>query len=335
MITILSKVHIGIRIMSAFCAALIPVTIAVSSPEAFAQSYPTKPIRIVVPMAPGGGPDVIARIISPRLKEALGQAIVVDNRSGASGRIATELVARAEPDGYTILIVSGTQTIVEAMYKDFKYSLARDFSPISILGVVPQILVVNPSVPATSIKELVQLAKSKPGALKFGSGGSGSNPHLSAELFKFMTGADILHVPYKGNTEAFTGVMTGEVDISVQSMTGLLPQIKSGKLRALGVTTTRRTPMLPDLPSISETVPGYEWSGFYGLVVPVKTPSAIIAKLNLEVGKVLNASEVRERMKDLGVDALGFSQKDSAAFLSGHVKKMKEVVEMAGVKPPD
>jgi tripartite-type tricarboxylate transporter receptor subunit TctC len=333
MIMILRKAHIGL--MSTFCAASILGAITVSPPEAFAQSYPTKPIRIVVPMAPGGGPDVIARLISLKLKEALGQAIIVDNRSGASGRIATELVARAEPDGYTLLIVSGTQTIVEAMYKDFKYSLSRDFLPISILGIVPQILVVKPSVPVTSVKELVQLAKSRPGVLKYGTGGSGSNPHLSTELFKFMTGTNILHVPYKGNSEAFTGVMTGEVDMSVQAMTGLMPQIKSGKLRALGVTTAKRTPTLPDLPSISETVPGYEWFGFYGLVVPAKTPSAVLSKLYTEVGNVLNASEVRERMADLGVDPLGFSQKDSVLFLSRHVKKMKEVVELAGVKPAD
>lgn len=333
MIKILRKVHIGV--MSFLGAALVLGSITFFSPEAFAQTYPAKPIRIVVPMAPGGGPDVIARLIGPRLTEALGQPIVVDNRNGASGRIATELVARAEPDGYTILIVSGTQTIVEALYKDFKYSLAKDFSPISILGVVPQILVVNPSVPATSIKELVSLAKSKPGVLKYGSGGSGSNPHLSAELFKSLAGIDVLHVPYKGNAAAFTGAMTGEVDMTVQAMTGLLPQIKSGKLRALGVTTTRRTPMLPDLPSISETVPGYEWSGFYGLIVPAKTPSAIVAKLNTEVGKALNAPEVRERMRDLGVDVVGSSQKDAALFLNGHVQKMKQVVELSGVKPTD
>lgn len=333
MIRFLHKAHFGMMIT--LCAAPLLGAITLAPPEALAQAYPTKPVRIVVPMAPGGGPDVIARLISVRLKEALGQAIVVDNRSGASGRIATELVARAEPDGHTILIVTGTQTIVEAMYKDFKYSLSRDFLPISILGIVPQILVVNPSVPVTSVKELVLLAKSRPGVLKYGSGGSGSNPHLSAELFKFMSGTDILHVPYKGNSEAFTGVRTGEVDMSVQAMTGLMPHIKSGKLRALGVTTSKRTPTLPDLPSISETVPGYEWFGFYGLVVPAKTPPAILSKLNMEVGNVLNASEVRERMTDLGVDALGLSQKDSALFLSGHVKKMKEVVELAGVKPTD
>lgn len=317
------------------CAALALVPPAVFFPEAFAQTYPSKPIRIVVPMAPGGGPDVIARLIGPRLTEGLRQPIVVDNRSGASGRIATEYVARAEPDGYTILIVSGTQTIVEAMYKDFKYSLAKDFSPISILGVVPQILVVHPSLPVTSIKELVQLAKSKPGLLKYGSGGPGSNPHLSAELFKSLTGANILHVPYKGNAAAFTGVLTGEVDMTVQAMTGLLPQIKSGKLKALGVTTTQRTPTLPDLPSVSEAVPGYEWSGFYGLIVPAATPAPVVAKLAAEVGKALGAPEVRERMKDLGVDILGLSQKESAAFLKGHVQKMIDVVELSGVKPTD
>lgn len=331
MLRILRRVHIGF--MSAFCAALVMGSITLFSPEAFAQSFPTKPVRIVVTMAPGGGPDVMSRLLGPKLSQGLGQPIVIDNRGGASGKIATELVARSAPDGYNILIVSGTQTIVEALYKDYQYSLDRDFTAISLLGVVPQIMAVNPSLPATSIKEFVALAKSKPGVIKYGSGGTGGNTHLSPELFKFMTGIDILHVPYKGNTAAFTGVMTGEVDMTIQSMTGLMPHIKSGRLRALGVTTPKRTPMLPDLPSISETVPGYEWFGFYALVVPAKTPPAVVAKLNTEVVKAVNAPEVRERMRVLGIDALGTSAKEAASFLSAHVKRMKEVVAMVGVKP--
>jgi tripartite-type tricarboxylate transporter receptor subunit TctC len=331
MMRILRKLHIGV--MGAFCTAVVLGSITLFPAAAFAQAYPNKPIRIVVPMAPGGGPDVIARLIAPKLTEALGQPVVVDNRGGASGKIATELVARGAADGYSILIVSGTQTIVEAMYKDYEYVLARDFTAISLLGMVPQIMVVNPAVPATSIKELVALAKAKPGVLKYGSGGPGSNPHLSAELFRYMTGTDILHVPYKGNTAAFTGVMTGEVDMTVQAMTGLIPQIKSGKLRALGVTTMKRTPSLPDLPSISEAVPGYEWFGFYALVLPAKTPAAIVEKLNAEVVKAVNDPGIRERMRVLGVDPLGTTASEASTFLSAHVKKMKEVLELSGVKP--
>jgi tripartite-type tricarboxylate transporter receptor subunit TctC len=333
MTRILHKANIGV--MSAFCAALSLGSVTSFLTAAIAQTYPTKPIRIVVPIPPGGGPDVVARLMSPKLTEALGQPVIVDNRGGASGRIGVESVARAAPDGYTILIISGSQTICEAMYKDLKYNIIKDFSPISLLGTVPQILAVNPSVPATSVKELVTLAKSKPGVLKYGSGGSGSNLHLSAELFKFITGTDILHVPYKGAAAAFTGVMVGEVDMTFQSMTGLMPIIKSGRLRALGVTTSKRTPLLPDMPSISESFPGYEWYGIYGLLAPVKTPSAILAKLNIEVVKALNTTAVRERMTDLGIDALGTSQNDCALFLSDHVKKMKEIVELSGAKPVD
>jgi tripartite-type tricarboxylate transporter receptor subunit TctC len=333
MMKILRKLNVGV--MSSFCATFALGSIAIFPPESFAQTYPTKPIRVVVAMAPGAGPDVIVRLLGPKLTEALGQPIIVDNRGGAGGRIAVEIVARAAPDGHTLLIVAGAQTICEAMYKDLKYLLSKDFSPITLLGTVPQLLAVNPSVPATSVKELVSLAKSRPGKLKYGSGGSGTNSHLSAELFKFITGTDILHVPYKGNAAAFTGAMIGEVDMTFQAMTGLMPTIKSGRLKALGVTTSKRTPMLPDTPSISESVPGYDWFGFYGLVAPAKTPSAILSKLNIEAGKALNTSAIGERMRDLGVDALGSSQKDFALFLSDHVKKMKEVVELSGVKPED
>ncbi|MFH1083173.1 MAG: tripartite tricarboxylate transporter substrate binding protein [Pseudomonadota bacterium] len=333
MTKILRKVNNGV--MSAFCAALVLGLITILLPEAFAQAYPTKPIRIVVGTAPGGGGDIVSRLLGGKLAEALGQQIIVDNRDGAGGRISAEIAARSAPDGYTLLMITGQFTIVDAMYKNLKYNLVKDFSPISLLGTVPFILAINPSVPATSVKELVTLAKSRPGVLKYGSGGSGSGQHLSTEIFKFMTGTDILHVPYKAPPAALTNTLTGEVDMTFQPVTACLPVIKSGKLRALGVTSHKRTTLAPDLPSISETVPGYEYTGFYGLVAPTKTPPAILSKLNIEVVKALNTPAVRERMTGLGIDTLGTSQNDFASFISTQLEKMRKAVKLSGTRVED
>jgi tripartite-type tricarboxylate transporter receptor subunit TctC len=310
MIKILRRANIGVMIT--FCAAYVLGSITIFSLKALAQTYPIKPIRILVANAPGSSVDIVARLIGGKLTEALGQQVIIDNRTGAGGRIGAEIAARSVPDGYTLLAVTGSQTIGEAMYKDLKYNLIKDFSPISMLGTAPFILVVNPSSPAITVKDLVALAKSRPGALKYGSSGSGTPIHLSNELFKFMTGTNILHVPYKGSPGPHLGVMVGEVDMTFQTIPSCLPMIKGGKLRALGVTSAKRTPLVPDLPSISEFVPGYEFIGWYGMVAPVKTPPAILSKLNAEVVKALNSSAVRERMTGLGVDALGTSQKDFA-----------------------
>jgi tripartite-type tricarboxylate transporter receptor subunit TctC len=308
-------------------------SITIFSSDALAQTYPTKPIRIVVSSDPGSSPDTISRLLGGKLTEALGQQIIVDNRAGASSRIAAEVVARAAPDGYTLMMLTSAVTSATAMYKDLKYNIVKDFSPISLVGTTPAILVVNPSFPATSVKELLTLAKSRPGALKYGSGGYGSTSHLPAEIFKSMTGTDILHVPYKAAPAAWTSTMTGEVDMAFQPLTASLPMIKSGRLRALGVTSAKRTTLIPDLPSISESVPGFEFMMWQGLVAPAKTPPAILSKLNAEVIKALNTSVVREQMATLGNESHGTSQKDFALFINEQLEQMREAVKLSGARP--
>mgnify|MGYP001568072235 CR=1 FL=1 len=322
---------IGIAALSAFCSALVLCSVAIFPAKAAAQTYPTKPMRIVVPNVPGSGTDVIARLIGGELSEALGQQIVIDNRAGASGRIGVEVAARSAPDGYTLLLLTSSNAIVSAMYENLKYDLVKDFSPISLMGTTPFVLVVNPSLKATSIKELVALAKSRPGVLQYGQGSEAN--HLSAEIFKFMTGSEILNVPYKGSASALTGTLAGEVHMTFQSIPAVLPMVKSGKLRALGVTSAKRTPMVPDVPAISEFVPGYEYSGWYMLVAPAKTPPPIISKLHAEVVKALNNPAMRERLTVLGVDTLGTSPQECETYLQAQVEQMKQAVKVSGARP--
>lgn len=333
MTRILPKVGIGVG--STFCAALVLDSIGIFSPEALAQTYPARPIRIVVASTPGSGPDIVARLLGGKLTEAWGQQIVIDARAGASGRIAAETVARAAPDGYTLLILTSQLATVDAMYKDLTYSLVKDFAPISLLGTATSVLVVTPSLPATSVKELVALAKSRPGVLRYGSSGSGTSFHLVAEVFKFKTGTDIFHVPYKGATPPLTNTMSGEVDMTFTAIAQCLPLIRSSKLRALGISSGKRTTLAPDLPSIAESVPGFDFTSWYGLIAPMKTPSAILSKLNAEIVKALSTSEGRERLASLGIEPIGSSQKDFALFFSAQLEKLREAVKVSGARPDD
>lgn len=329
MITILHKVTIGV--MNAFCAVLVLGSVIVFSIDALAQTYPTKPVRIIVAGTPGASSDIIARLIGAKLAEGLGQQVIVDNRAGAAGRIGTEIAARAVPDGYTLLLMSSALVVNSAVYKDLKFDIVKDFAAIGLLGTTPSILVVNPAIPATSVKELVALAKSKPGVLKFSSSGSGSSTQLAAEVFKFMSGTNIMHVPYKGTTPALTATMSGEVDMQFPPMTTCVSLIKSGKLRGLGVTSAKRTTLVPDLPAIAETVPGYEFMLWQGLVAPAKTPPAILAKLNTEVNKALHTADVREKMMAIGNEPLSSTQEECASYISTQLEKMKEAAKLAGV----
>ena len=322
---------IGIAALSAFCSVLVLCPVAVFQAEAVAQTYPTKPIRMVVTNAPGAGADVIARLIGSKLSEGLGQQIVIDNRPGASGRIGMEVGARSAPDGYNLLMVSSSNVVASAMFENLKYDLVKDFSPISLLGMTPFIFVVNPSLQATSITELVALAKSQPGMLKYGQGSEAQ--HLSAEIFKYIAGCDILNVPYKGSSQAVTGTMAGEVHMTFQAIPTVTSLIKSGKLRALGVTSAKRTSLVPDMPAISESVPGYEYSGWYAIVAPAKTPPPIITKLHAEVVKGLDNPIMRERLTVLGVDALGTSPQECATYLQTQMEKMKVAVKIARLLP--
>jgi tripartite-type tricarboxylate transporter receptor subunit TctC len=304
-----------------------------SSAFAMAQAYPSRPIRIIALSSPASGPDIVGRLIGSKLTEAWGQQVIVDTRPAATGIIGAEIASKAAPDGHTLLIVTAQAVIVSVMYEKLPYDLLKDFAPISLIASTPFLLVVHPSVAATSIKELIALAKSKPGQLLYGSGGSGSPPHLSAEIFKSMTGIDLVHVPYKGITPALMDTVGGQVQMVISVIPAVLPTVRAGRVRALGVTSAKRTPLAPDLPTIAETVPGYEFIGWYSLVAPAKTPPAILSKLNAEVVKALKTSELQERLSNLGADPIGSTQKELAAYLPEQLEKMRKAVKDSGARP--
>ena len=319
--------------MQRLYAITTALALASAAASAAEPAYPSKPIRIIAASSPGSGPDIVARLIGQKLTEAWGQQVITDVRTGASGMIGAEVAARANPDGYTFLIVTSQHAIVQNMYEKRSYDLILDFTPVSLMASTPFILLVNPSVPAGSIKELVALAKAKPGQLKYGSGGAGSPPHLSAEMFKSMTGIDMLHVPYKGVTPALNETVGGHLQMTISVIPASIALIKAGKLKALGVTSAKRTPLVPDLPTIAETVPGYEFIGWYGLVAPAKTPPAIVAKLNAEVVKALKTPEFQERFSGLGAEPIGTTAQALGTFMREQIEKMRKAVKDSGARP--
>jgi tripartite-type tricarboxylate transporter receptor subunit TctC len=302
-------------------------------PEAAAQNYPARPIRIIALSSPGSGPDIVGRLIGQKLTEAWGQQVIVDTRPGASGIIGAEIASKAAPDGHTLVILTSQAVIVSVMYDKLPYNLTRDFAAISLMASTPFILAVHPSVPATSIRELVAYAKSRPGELRYGSGGSGSPPHLSAEMFKSMTGINVLHVPYKGITPALTDTIANQVQMIISVIPAILPTVKAGRVRALGVTSAKRTALVPDLPTIAESVPGYEFIGWYGLAAPAKTPGAVLDKINGELVKALKAPEFRERFSGLGAEPLGSTREELAAYMKVQSAKMAAAVKASGARP--
>ncbi|MCU1376730.1 MAG: hypothetical protein JWO68_4016 [Actinomycetia bacterium] len=320
------------RALTVGASALLVALVAGSAFPA-TPPYPSKPIRIIATTTPGSGPDIIARLVGQKLTEAWGQVVVVEPRPGASGMIGAEIAARASPDGYTFMISTSQHAIVNAMYEKRTYDLIRDFSSVSLMASTPFILVVNPSVQAASIKELVALAKAKPSQLQYGSGGSGSPPHLAAEIFKSMTAVEILHVPYKGVTPALNDTVAGHMQMTFSVIPACLSLVKAGKVKALGVTSAKRTPLVPDLPTIAESVPGYEFIGWYGLVAPATTSPAIISKLNGEVVKALKTAEFQERLSALGAEAIGTPPQALDAFTRAQVEKMRKAVKDSGARP--
>ena len=285
--------------------------------------------------SPGTGPDIVTRLIGSKLAEAWGQQVVVDVRPGAAGRVGAEIAAKAAPDGYTLAMIASQAAIVAAMFDKLNYDLIKDFSPISLLASVPHIMVANPSVPAVSIKELIALAKAKPGALQYGSAGPGSPQHLEFELLKSMTGIDLYNVSYKGAGPAMTDVIAGQIQLTVQVVPVVMPFLKVGKVRALGVTSLKRTPLAPDLPTISESVPGYEFIGWYGLAAPARTPAKIIFKLNAELVKMMNTAEFRERFSSIGVEPLSSATtpQEFALHIRSEVEKKRQIIKAAGIRP--
>jgi tripartite-type tricarboxylate transporter receptor subunit TctC len=316
-----------------FSVAFAGAVMALSIASAHAQSYPDRPVRAVVPFPAGGGTDILARLLLQRVSERLNANFVIDNRSGAGGTIGTEIVAKAAPDGYTILIASSSHTINPSVYRKIAYEPLRDFAPITILASGPGLLVVHPTVPAKNVKELIALGKAKPGQLNYASAGNGTPPHLAAELFKSMAGVDFVHVPYKGNVPAFADLLSGSVSLSFPTITSGLPQVRAAKLRALGVTSRQRSSVIPDVPTIAEAgLPGYEASTWYGMLAPARTASGIVATLHEHTSAVLRLPDVRERLLAQGLEPVGNTPAEFAAIISEELVKWQKVVAAAGMK---
>ncbi len=297
-----------------------------------AEKYPNKPIRIIVPSAPSSGPDVVSRLIGGRLTEAWGEQVVIDARPGSAGNIASEIAARATPDGYTLLMGSSQQISGPLFFDKLGYDLIRDFAPISLIASTPYALSVHPSVAATSVKELIALAKARPGTLHYGSSGMGGAPHIAAEMLKTLAGINLVHVPYKSVVFALIDVMAGQVQMAISVLPAALPMIRQGKLRALGVTSLKRTALAPELEPIADSVPGYEILGWYGLVAPAKTSPKIVAALNAEIVRAMKSPEVLERVQTLGVDPHGSTPREFAAFMQAEHKKIGKLIESAGLR---
>jgi tripartite-type tricarboxylate transporter receptor subunit TctC len=299
----------------------------------FAQTYPNRPIRLLVGYPPGGPADVTARLVSPHLSEALGQQVVVDNRSGAGGTLAATTLAGAAPDGYTISIMANGELAISPNLRKVPYDPLRDFAPVSRIGVNQLALVVHPSVQAKSTGELVALAKAKPGSINFASAGNGSTAHLAGELFKVLAAIDIVHVPYKGAGPAMTDLIGGQVHMLITGYPGALPHIKSGKLRALGVTGGKRLQAAPELPTVGESVKGYEVTSSYGVLLPARSPQAIVARLHKEIAAVVRKTDVQEKLIALGFDPEGGTPVDYAAAIKSELGKWARVVKTAKVQP--
>jgi tripartite-type tricarboxylate transporter receptor subunit TctC len=300
---------------------------------AAAQDYPTKPIRLIVPFAPSGGTDLTARAIAAKLTESWGQTVVADNRPGANGTIAVELAVKSAPDGYTLTMISSSHSVNSTLYPKLPYDLVRDLAPITQATSQPYALVVHPSVPAKSVKELIALAKAKPGGLNYGSSGTGGFSHLAGALLASSAGIELVHVPYKGGAPALTDVISGQIQMLFSTLLQSQAQIKAGRLRALAVTTAKRTPAAPELPTMIEAgVPGYVVTGWYGILAPAKTPAPIIAKLNGEIVRILHLPEVKERLAADGSEPVGNTPQEFGAHIASEIAKWRKVVQAAGIK---
>ena len=302
--------------------------------SAQAQTYPAKPVRLLVPFPPGGGVDGVARIAFQKLSESLNQQFIIDNRGGSAGVIAAETAARAAPDGYTLFFgTTATQTITPHYYKKLPYDPIKDFAPINLLAGAGYILVVHPSLQAQSVKEFIALAKAKPGAFNFSSSGNGTVIQLTMELFRSMAGISLLHVPYKGAAPALADLLSGQIQLTFNPASVVLPHVRSGRLRALGVSSARRTPLAPELPTIAEAaLPGYEANGWYAVLAPAGTPQPIITRLNRELQNVIADRDVKERFAATGVEPIGSTPEQFAAYMRDEYAKWGKVIRATGVK---
>src|SRR5437016_11299545 len=310
------------------------IALACVAGAALAQDYPTKPIRLIVPFAAGGGNDNVARLVGKHLSDSLGQPLVIDNRPGAGGALGAEVAARAAPDGYTLFLGGvGSHAVNPNLNDSLPYDPIRDFAPVALLAQAPLVLVVHPSVPAASFKAFVALARARPGQLNYASNGNGSSSHLAAVMFDSMTGVDMVHVPYKGLSPALTDLLSGRVQLMFSSVVAILPHVKAGKLRGLAVTGSRRLASMPNLPTIAESgVPGYEASSWYGVLAPAGTPREIVARLNAELVKALEQPEVRTSLLAEGAEPIGGTPEQFAAHIRSEKERLGKLIRKAKIR---
>jgi tripartite-type tricarboxylate transporter receptor subunit TctC len=314
-------------------AAIVGAVLALAG-GAQAQDYPTKPIRLVVPFTPAGATDILARLAAQHLTQAWGQQVVVDNRPGAAGNIGTEIVAKAPPDGYTILMATvSTHGINPGLYKKIPYDAVKDFQPISLMALVPNVLEVNPKVQAKTVRELIALAKASPGKINFASSGSGTSIHMSGELFKLLAGVDIVHVPYKGSAPALTDLLGGQVDMMFDNLPASIQHIRAGKLRPLAVTTKKRAAALPDVPTMEEAgIPGYEATAWFGLLGPAGMPKPIVERMAAELDKYVKSPEGKAALSEQGAEPVGGTPESFGDFIKAELVKWSKVIQASGAQ---
>jgi tripartite-type tricarboxylate transporter receptor subunit TctC len=310
-------------------AAALPAVSRIAS----AQTYPTRPVRIVVGFPPGGSSDIVARLIGQSLSERLGQPFIIENRPGAGSNIAAEAVVRAPPDGYTLLLIFSANAINATLYDKLNFSFIRDIAPVASVVRVPHVMEVNPLVPAKTVPEFIAYAKANPGKLNMASGGNGTPAHVSGELFKMLTGVNIVHVPYRGAAPALTDLLGGQVQVQFDNLASSIEHIRAGKLRALAVTTATRSEALPDIPTVGDFVPGYEASAFFGIGAPQSTPAEIVDKLNKEINAILADPKMKARLADMGATVLAGSPTDFGKLIAADTEKWAKVVKFSGAKP--
>ena len=316
------------KVLAAFLCAVLLSTASAFAAEA---TFPDKPIRLVIGSAAGSGPDLISRVLAERLFKSWGQRVIVDARPGAAGIISAEFVLRAPADGYTWMMLTSQLLVATSVFPNVKFNLAKDFASVSLIGTVPFVLVANPQVPAQNLQELIALAKKSPGALRYGSAGSGSSEHLCGVMLTSLTGTEMLHVPYKGVPQAITDTIAREVELTYAVVTAVQPMIQAGRVRALGVTSRNRAGLLPGVPSISEVVPGYEMFGWYSIVAPTGTPPAILVKVSAELIKAVKEPEFGDQLKNLGIDIVGGTREELDSFRRAQTRQISELAKTSGV----
>jgi len=322
------------RVPAGCVAMIVMAGLAGQAIVAAAQAFPAHPAKLVVPFPPGGPLDAVGRAIADKLTQAWGQSVVVENKPGAGGNIGADFVAKSAPDGYTVVMGAlSTHAVNPSLYPKMPYDAAKDFAPITLVAITPNVLVVNPSLPVNSVKELIAYAKSNPGKLSFGSGSNGSAGHLAGELFKADTGTDMVHIPFKGGAPAMQALLAGDTQLMFDNLANSMQQVKAGKLKALAVTTAKRSPLAPDLPTMAEAgVPGFDISTWFGLMAPAGTPPDVVAKWNADVVKILNSPDMREKLTAQGAEAAPDTPAEFSAFIGRELAKYARIVKVSGAK---